>query len=198
LLLGACGAIIEARERIGALKAMASGSQRIVARSVELRPQAARLLHDSIRRAPGMGVETKNAGFSCWACLTVLSAVYPWNMDTWRVLLVDPIADDRELQAHVLQSAGLDVIEPSDNPFKEAIERRPDAVVVDVSPQRPGSREFVETLKQDPRTESIPVVVVSGFPRTDMPKTEGFVAKPCAPNQIVAEVIRVVKDRPVR
>jgi CheY-like chemotaxis protein len=118
-------------------------------------------------------------------------------MGTWRVLLVDPIADDRELQAFVMRSAGLEVIEPTDNPFKEAITRRPDAVVVDVSPQRPGSREFVQTLKQDHRTASIPVVVVSGFPRTEIPATEGFVAKPCAPNQIVAEVIRVVKDRPI-
>jgi len=117
-------------------------------------------------------------------------------MGTWSVLLVDPIVDDRELQAHVLRSAGLDVIEPSDNPIKDAITRRPDAVVVDVSPKRQGSREFVQTLKQDPRTASIPVVVISGYPRTDLPPTEGFVGKPCSPDQIVAEVIRVVKDRP--
>lgn len=131
------------------------------------------------------------------ACPTVPSAIYPWNMGTWRVLLVDPIPDDRELQAHVLRTAGLDVIEPHDNPFKEAITRRPDAVVVDVSPKRQGSREFVEILRQDPRTASIPVVVISGYPRTDLPTTEGFVGKPCSPDQIVAEVIRVVKDRPI-
>ena len=125
------------------------------------------------------------------------SVLYAWNMSTWRVLLVDPIVDDRDLQAHVLRSAGLEVIEPADNPFKEAITRRPDAVVVDVSPKRQGSREFVQTLKQDPRTASIPVVVVSAFPRSDVPPTEGFVAKPCSPKQIVAEVIRVVKDRPL-
>jgi CheY-like chemotaxis protein len=117
-------------------------------------------------------------------------------MGTWRVLLVDPILDDRELQAQILRSAGLDVIEPEDNPFKEAITRRPDAVVVDVSPQRAGSREFVEKLKQDPRTASIPVVVITGYPRTDIPPTEGFVGKPCSPDKILAEVIRVVRNRP--
>jgi hypothetical protein len=31
----------------------------------------------------------------------------------------------------------------------------------------------------------------------DLPPTEGFVGKPCSPDQIVAEVIRVVKDRPL-
>ena len=81
------------------------------------------------------------------------------------------VTDDRDLQAHVLRSAGLDVIEPSDNPFKEAITRRPDAVVVDVSPKGQGSREFVQTLKQDRRTAAIPVVVISGYPRTDLPPT---------------------------
>jgi CheY-like chemotaxis protein len=119
-----------------------------------------------------------------------------WNVGTWSVLLVDPIVDDRELQAHVLRAAGLEVIEPSENPFKEAITHRPDAVVVDVSPQRIGSREFIKILKEDPRTASIPIVVVSAYPRTDLPPTEGFVGKPCSPDQIIAEVMRVVRDRP--
>jgi CheY-like chemotaxis protein len=113
---------------------------------------------------------------------------------TWRVLLVDPVLDDREIQALVLRAAGLDVIEPRENPFKEAVTRRPDAVVVDVSPERPGAQEFVQTLKQDPRTASIPVVVVSNYPRTEIVPTEGFVGKPCSPDQIIAEVMRVVKD----
>jgi CheY-like chemotaxis protein len=118
-------------------------------------------------------------------------------MGTWSVLLVDPIADDREIQERVLRRAGLDVIDPGENPFKQAITRRPDAVVVDVSPQRPGAKEFVQILKQDPRTAAIPVVVISAYPRTEMPPTEGFVGKPCSPDKIVAEVIRVVKDRPI-
>ena len=116
-------------------------------------------------------------------------------MSTWRVLLVDPVLDDREIQALVLRAAGLDVIEPRENPFKEAVTWRPDAVVVDVSPERPAAQEFVETLKQDPRTASIPVVVISNYPRTEIVPTEGFVGKPCSPNQIIAEIMRVVTDR---
>jgi CheY-like chemotaxis protein len=118
-------------------------------------------------------------------------------MGTWSVLLVDPIVDDRELQAHILRSAGLEVIDPGEHPFKEAIIRRPDAVVVDVSPHRPGAREFVQALKEDPRTAAIPIVIVSTYPRTEVPPTEGFVGKPCSPNKIITEVIRVVKDRPI-
>jgi response regulator RpfG family c-di-GMP phosphodiesterase len=119
-------------------------------------------------------------------------------MGTWRVLLVDPIVDDRELQAHILRAAGLEVLEPEEDPVKEAITRRPDAVVVDVSPKREGTKELVQILKRDPRTASIPIVVTSAFPRTELPPTEGFVGKPCTPDKIVKEVIRVVKDRPTR
>jgi CheY-like chemotaxis protein len=126
----------------------------------------------------------------------VLEKPLPWDMGTWRVLLVDPIPDDRELQALVLRAAGLDVIEPRENPFMEAVSRRPDAVVVDVSPKRPGAQEFVQILKKDPRTASIPVVVISSYPRTEIVPTEGFVGKPCSPDQIIAEVMRVVNDSP--
>jgi hypothetical protein len=52
LLLGACAAIVEARERLAALKATAEYSAKIVSRSVELRRQSARLLYNSIRAAP--------------------------------------------------------------------------------------------------------------------------------------------------
>jgi hypothetical protein len=51
LLLGACAAIVEARERIRALTATAAHSSKIVGRSVELLRQSARLLYDTIRAA---------------------------------------------------------------------------------------------------------------------------------------------------
>ena len=50
-LLGACAAIVEARDRLAALNATAAHSAKIVNRSVELRRQSARLLYNSIRAA---------------------------------------------------------------------------------------------------------------------------------------------------
>src|SRR5258708_36550094 len=49
LLLGACAAIVEAHDRIGALHASTSRSERIVKRSVELRRESVRLLYEAIR-----------------------------------------------------------------------------------------------------------------------------------------------------
>jgi hypothetical protein len=48
LLLGACAAIVEARDRMAALNATAAHSAKIVTRSVELRRQSARLLYNAI------------------------------------------------------------------------------------------------------------------------------------------------------
>lgn len=120
-------------------------------------------------------------------------ARYARFMGTWRVLLLDPIADDREIQALMLRQAGLEVIEPRENPLEEALLLKPDAVVVDVSPARPGAVDFVRALKDDPRTAAIPIVVVTSYPRGEIQvPIEGFVGKPCSPDKIVAEVVRVV------
>jgi hypothetical protein len=51
LLLGACAAIVEARERIAALQSTAARAAKLVDRSVELRRESVRLLYESIRRA---------------------------------------------------------------------------------------------------------------------------------------------------
>jgi hypothetical protein len=50
LLLGACAAIVEAREQIAALQSNAARAGQLVARSIELRRVSARVLYDSIRR----------------------------------------------------------------------------------------------------------------------------------------------------
>ena len=109
-----------------------------------------------------------------------------------RVLLVDPVLDDREYQAHVLRTAGFEVLDPGDDPFNSALALRPDAIVVDVSPRRPDAEELVRVLKDDPHTVRIPVVVMSAYPRTDIMPTEGFVGKPCTPGRIVSELLRVI------
>src|SRR5262245_12384970 len=111
----------------------------------------------------------------------------------WRVLLVDPIFDDRDYQAEVLRVAGIEVLDPTDdNAFKAALTLGPDAIIVDVSPRRPGAKEFVRAIKDDPRTARIPVVVLSSYPKEDVPPTEGFVGKPCTPQRMLAELMRVV------
>ena len=65
-------------------------------------------------------------------------------MEPFRILLVDPVDDDRELQAVVLRTAGFTVLHATDNPFKAAVTEQPDAIVADVTPKRAGSTEFIQ------------------------------------------------------
>jgi CheY-like chemotaxis protein len=116
-------------------------------------------------------------------------------MERFRILLVDPVEDDRELQAVVLRAAGFDVLETTDNPFKTAITDRPDAIVVDVTPKRAGAKEFVRMLKQDGRTSHIPVLVVSTYPQSELTPTEGFVGKPRSPEALLDTLARILVRR---
>jgi CheY-like chemotaxis protein len=116
-------------------------------------------------------------------------------LEPFRILLVDPVEDDRELQAVVLRAAGFDVLPRADNPFAAAIDERPDAIVVDVTPKRAGAAEFVRMVKADERTSPIPVVVVSTYPASDLTPTEGFVSKPSAPGALLDELARVLPRR---
>lgn len=110
-----------------------------------------------------------------------------------RVLLVDPVHDDWEIQALVLGRAGHTVIAPGENPLKTAVDEQPDVIVVDVTPERFGAADFIKVLKNDRRTAAIPVVVVSTLPRSEVRLGDGFVGKPHTPSAILAELSRVLK-----
>lgn len=112
-------------------------------------------------------------------------------MDPFRILLVDPVDDDRELQAIVLRQAGFTVLE-SENPYKTAVTALPDAIVIEVTPARLGAKEFIGQLRADERTAGIPIVAVSTYPRLDIPPTDGFVGKTEGPEALLREVARVL------
>jgi CheY-like chemotaxis protein len=115
-------------------------------------------------------------------------------MEPYRLLLVDPVDDDRDLQATVLRAAGFVVI-VGPNPMKAAIEEQPDVIVVDVTPKRLGAADFIRSLKEDDRTSRVPVVIVSTYPSTDVPPSEGFVCKPSSPSVLLDEIARVLKGK---
>ena len=113
-------------------------------------------------------------------------------MARFLVMLIDPVADDRELQTWVLRQAGYTVFDGTQQPFEAADTVRPDAIVLDVSPNRVGSKELIARLKRDSRTARIPVITVSAYPQAELFPTEGFVGKPNRPDVLVAELRRVL------
>jgi CheY-like chemotaxis protein len=119
------------------------------------------------------------------------------------VLLVDDCADTRSLYAEYLDLAGFDVKEASDGfaALAAAASTIPDVVVLDLSLPGLGGREAAVRLKADPRTQRVPVVVVSGFARDFVEQSgapwDDYVGKPCVPEDLLGAISRLLPRPPL-
>lgn len=116
------------------------------------------------------------------------------------VLLVDDCDDTRSLYAEYLDLAGFDVKEAGDGlaALATAASTIPDVVVLDLSLPGIGGREAAVRLKADPRTQRVPVVVVSGYARDMVEQGDAaapwddYVGKPCVPEDLVGAISRLL------
>ena len=117
------------------------------------------------------------------------------------VLVVDDFADNREMYSEYLAFSGYDVIEARNG--KEALEaahdRLPDIIIMDLSLPVMDGWEATRRLKADDRTRRIPVVALTGHALAGHSKgareagCDSFLAKPCLPDQLVAEIRRMLE-----
>jgi two-component system cell cycle response regulator DivK len=116
------------------------------------------------------------------------------------VLVVDDFADNREMYSEYLTYSGYDVIEAKNG--KEALEaaqaRAPDIIIMDLSLPVMDGWEATRRLKADDRTRRIPVVALTGHALAGHSQgareagCDSFLAKPCLPDQLVAEIKRML------
>ena len=117
-----------------------------------------------------------------------------------RVLLVDDYDDAREMYAEYLKFSGFETLQAASGPeaVKRALESRPDIVVMDLSLPVMDGWEATRRLKADERTAGIPVLALSGHALTNLSQRakqagfDGFVAKPCLPVDLIAEIRKVL------
>ena len=119
------------------------------------------------------------------------------------VLVVDDFADNREMYSEYLSFCGYDVIEAKNG--KEAIEaaqaRSPDIIIMDLSLPVMDGWEATRRLKADDRTRNIPVVALTGHALAGHSQgareagCDSFLSKPCLPDQLVAEIKRMLETR---
>ncbi|HUJ26744.1 MAG TPA: response regulator [Myxococcales bacterium] len=117
------------------------------------------------------------------------------------VLVVDDFADNREMYSEYLSFSGYDVIEAQNG--KEAVEaaqaKMPDIIIMDLSLPVMDGWEATRRLKADDRTRQIPVVALTGHALAGHSKgareagCDSFLAKPCLPDQLVAEIKRMLE-----
>jgi len=114
------------------------------------------------------------------------------------VLLVDDCAENREMYAEYLgdefaiaeAASGFEAID-------QAVNLQPDLVVMDLALPGMNGVEASHRIKRDPRTRTIPVLVVSGqsepTPGTG-PSWDAFLSKPCLPSVLAAHIRRALNN----
>jgi two-component system, cell cycle response regulator DivK len=120
--------------------------------------------------------------------------------DRPRVLLVDDYPDAREMYTEYLEFSGFDVVEAGNGQeaLQRAVDATPDIILMDLSLPVMDGWEATRRLKEDARTSSIPVVVLTGhalagmFEGAKRAGCDAFVTKPCLPEDLVKEIQNVL------
>jgi two-component system, cell cycle response regulator DivK len=116
------------------------------------------------------------------------------------ILLVDDYQDGREMYADALRFSGFLALEASSGieALQLALERLPDLILMDLSLPGMDGWEVTSRLKKDGRTRHIPIIALTAHAlqeereRAEKAGCDGFLAKPCLPDELLAEVRRVL------
>jgi len=116
------------------------------------------------------------------------------------VLLVEDNEDNRTVYRTILEHFGYKVTEArnGEDGVKMAREEHPDLILMDISIPLIDGWEATRILKKDPATSSIPIIALTAHAlATDRAKAQevgcdGYLAKPCEPRRVVAEVERFI------
>ncbi|MFZ5849302.1 response regulator [Nocardioides pakistanensis] len=121
---------------------------------------------------------------------------------TLRALVVDDSAVIRELIAVNLELEGFDVTTAGDGESALALAAKvhPDVITLDVMMPQMNGFETVVRLREDERTQSIPVVMVTGraqaadVERGEAVGVEAYLTKPFEPAALVEIVTRLARE----
>jgi len=122
------------------------------------------------------------------------------------ILVVDDYQDAREMYAEYLQFSGFRVAEArnGNEAVAQAFSLRPDLILMDLSLPGMDGWEATRRLKDDPKTRSTIVIALTGHALTGHAEgarkagCDAFLTKPCLPEDLVAEVRRVLEARAKR
>ncbi len=112
------------------------------------------------------------------------------------VLLVEDNEDNRTVYRTILEHYGYNVVEArnGEDGIRSAREDHPDLILMDISIPIIDGWEATKLLKADEATAHIPIIALTAHAlATDRAKAEevgcdGYLAKPCEPRRVVAEV----------
>lgn len=115
------------------------------------------------------------------------------------ILIVDDFKDDREMYSHYLTGCGFQVSLAGDGQeaLDKAFNQQPDLILMDLWLPQIAGWEAIRQLKADARTRHIPIVVLTAraFVSASAVGCEGCLIKPCQPDNLLVEVMRVLEGR---
>ena len=114
------------------------------------------------------------------------------------VLLVEDNEDNRIVYSRILRHFGETVREAlnGEEGISKARAEKPDLILMDISIPIIDGWEATQVLKHDPATNDIPIIALTAHAlASDREKAmevgcDGYLAKPCEPRAVVAEVQR--------
>jgi CheY-like chemotaxis protein len=114
------------------------------------------------------------------------------------VLIVDDVEDNREMYAEYLRFVGfhVDTAPNGEDGLAKALAEPPDAVVLDLTMPRMDGWAFAQAVRADARTQHTRIIVLSGHALTGTEErardagAHRFLAKPCLPEDLAAELKR--------
>jgi CheY-like chemotaxis protein len=121
-----------------------------------------------------------------------------------RVLLVEDDAWIRTFLRDVLSDEGYDVLEAADGRtgLRLAGHEHPDVVLLDLAMPEFTGVEVLRDLRQLPRTQKIPVLILSAYPNVlpthDAERVAGVLTKPLNVPELLSAVQHALETRPTR
>jgi two-component system, cell cycle response regulator DivK len=116
------------------------------------------------------------------------------------VLVVDDNDDTRAMYAHLLKSAGFEVMLAADgDEALAAADQRPAVIIMDLAMPGLNGWEATRRLKTSERTKDIPIIVLTAHSLDHYREValaagcDAFLSKPCAIEDLVAAVRRALE-----
>jgi CheY-like chemotaxis protein len=115
------------------------------------------------------------------------------------VLIVDDFKDDREMYGYYLGRNGFRISLACDGQeaLDKAFQLRPDVILMDLWLPQIAGWEAIRQLKANDKTRHIPIVVLTAraFVSAKAVGSDGCLIKPCQPDELLAEVTRVLAQQ---
>jgi two-component system, cell cycle response regulator DivK len=114
-------------------------------------------------------------------------------------LIVDDDRDTREMYAYYLSAEGINTVEAEDgmHGLAKATATLPDIIATDLRLPRMDGVQLCRSLKQQERTQNIPIIAVTGGSPGDIAAAQqagciSVLLKPCLPETFLAEIKRIL------